>query len=143
MGCLSVFGGFSGLRLPETLHHRLPQTLEEGEEFGKDWTMQDCCRCIPIRYKLLTHNNISKAATNFNLLPRPDTSHRNSYENIDAGVNAEVEQNKLPGSPNASERIPLGVTRQRRNSMKYLVRQSNSVNTQKTTEGTMQLTYWF
>lgn len=49
MGCLSVFGGFTGLRLPETLHHRLPQTLEEGEEFGKDWTMQDCCRCIPIK----------------------------------------------------------------------------------------------
>lgn len=49
MGCLSVFGGFTGLRLPETLHHRLPQTLEEGEQFGKDWTMQDCCRCIPIR----------------------------------------------------------------------------------------------
>lgn len=49
MGCLSVFGGFTGLRLPETLHHRLPQTLEEGEEFGKDWTMEDCCRCIPLR----------------------------------------------------------------------------------------------
>lgn len=49
MGCLSVFGGFTGLRLPETLHHRLPQTLEEGEQFGKDWTMKDCFRCIPIR----------------------------------------------------------------------------------------------
>lgn len=49
MGILSVFGGFTGLRLPETLHHRLPQTLEEGEEFGKNWNMDDCCRCIPIR----------------------------------------------------------------------------------------------
>lgn len=50
MGCISVVGGFCGLRLPETLHHRLPQTLEEGEEFGKDWKFEDCLRCIPIKY---------------------------------------------------------------------------------------------
>lgn len=49
MGILSVFGGFCGLRLPETLHHRLPQTLEEGEEFGKDFQCTDCLRCIPLR----------------------------------------------------------------------------------------------
>ncbi|XP_039278753.1 carcinine transporter [Nilaparvata lugens] len=47
MGCVSVIGGVTGLRLPETLHHRLPQTLEEGEEFGKDWTITDCLQCIP------------------------------------------------------------------------------------------------
>lgn len=47
MGCLSVFGGFTGLRLPETLNQRLPQTLEEGELFGKDWTMMDCLKCPP------------------------------------------------------------------------------------------------
>lgn len=50
MGIISVVGGLSGLRLPETLHHRLPQTVEEGEAFGKDFTMEDCCRCIPLRY---------------------------------------------------------------------------------------------
>lgn len=49
MGSISVIGGISGLRLPETLHHRLPQTVEEGEEFGKNFTMEDCLRCIPIR----------------------------------------------------------------------------------------------
>lgn len=49
MGCLSIIGGFTSLRLPETLHHKLPQTLEEGEEFGKNWQMHDCCRC-PEKY---------------------------------------------------------------------------------------------
>lgn len=49
MGFMSVIGGITGLRLPETLHYRLPQTVEEGEEFGKGWTMEDCCRCVPLR----------------------------------------------------------------------------------------------
>lgn len=31
MGVVIIAGGFTGLRLPETLHHRLPQTLEEGK----------------------------------------------------------------------------------------------------------------
>ena len=31
MGVVIIAGGFTGLRLPETLHYRLPQTLEEGE----------------------------------------------------------------------------------------------------------------
>lgn len=49
MGTISVFGGLIGLRLPETLHHRLPQTLEEGEEFGKNFAWQDCIRCVPLK----------------------------------------------------------------------------------------------
>lgn len=49
MGVISVLGGLTGLRLPETLHYRLPQTVEEGEEFGKDFSMKDCLRCIPIQ----------------------------------------------------------------------------------------------
>lgn len=56
MGCVSVVGGFTGLRLPETLHHRLPQTLEEGELFGKDWTFDECLRCVPIKYHTETNN---------------------------------------------------------------------------------------
>lgn len=51
LGVVSVIGGLSGLRLPETLHHRLPQTVEEGELFGKDWTCADCFRCVPIKYE--------------------------------------------------------------------------------------------
>lgn len=50
MGILSVIGGITGLRLPETLHYKLPQTVEEGEEFGKNWTMTDCLNCIPKKY---------------------------------------------------------------------------------------------
>lgn len=49
MGILSVIGGITGLRLPETLHYKLPQSVEEGEEFGKNWTMADCITCIPKR----------------------------------------------------------------------------------------------
>jgi len=49
MGVVSVIGGVSGLRLPETLHHRLPQTVEEGELFGADWNLQQCLQCIPKR----------------------------------------------------------------------------------------------
>ncbi|CAG9099055.1 unnamed protein product [Plutella xylostella] len=45
MGAVSVVGGLTALRLPETLHCPLPQTAEEGELFGKDWTYKDCCVC--------------------------------------------------------------------------------------------------
>lgn len=52
LGAISIIGGLSGLRLPETLHHRLPQTVEEGELFGKNWTCADCIRCVPTKYAL-------------------------------------------------------------------------------------------
>ncbi|KAK7575827.1 hypothetical protein V9T40_012113 [Parthenolecanium corni] len=45
MGLISIIGAFTALRLPETLHHNLPQTIEEGEQFGKEWTFADCLSC--------------------------------------------------------------------------------------------------
>ncbi|XP_026326759.1 carcinine transporter [Hyposmocoma kahamanoa] len=45
MGAVSVVGGITALRLPETLNCPMPQTAEEGEEFGKDWTYKDCFVC--------------------------------------------------------------------------------------------------
>lgn len=49
MGFISIIGAFTALRLPETLHHNLPQTVEEGEAFGKDWSFADCFSC-PQKY---------------------------------------------------------------------------------------------
>ncbi|KAK4879042.1 hypothetical protein RN001_007188 [Aquatica leii] len=51
MGIIAIVGGLLGLRLPETLHYRLPQTLEDGEAFGKNFTCEDCYRCIPLRFE--------------------------------------------------------------------------------------------
>lgn len=50
MGIVSVIGGLSALRLPETLHYPLPQTTEEGENFGKDWTYAQCFTCGGQKY---------------------------------------------------------------------------------------------
>ena len=49
MGSLLVVGGIFALFLPETLHQHLPQTLEEGESFGKNMTFEDYCNCCPRR----------------------------------------------------------------------------------------------
>lgn len=77
---------------------------------------------------------------------RPQQSQAASYENID-NLRPEMELHTLgstlmePDGTSESERIPLDA-RQRRQSMKRLVRQASTVNTQKA-EGAMKLTYWF
>uniref|UniRef100_A0A0P5NDD0 Organic cation transporter protein n=2 Tax=Daphnia magna TaxID=35525 RepID=A0A0P5NDD0_9CRUS len=52
MGAFSIAGGIVTLKLPETLGAKLPQTLEEGEDFGKDFkgwahTIQQISRILP------------------------------------------------------------------------------------------------
>lgn len=78
---------------------------------------------------------------------RPDTSRNESYEDIDV-IQRDMELNMMgssimqPDGMKESEKTPLDA-RHRRPSMRQLVRQASTVNTQRTTEGTMQLTYWF
>lgn len=126
MGVVVIAGGFTGLRLPETLHHRLPQTLEEGEEFGKNWEMKDCMRCIPID---------------------PELSTGGSYEDLsrDDEVNIEMNQPISFKSASVDDKTPLEGRRvARRQTMKKLARQQSVMDTQKTGDlGSMQLTYWF
>ncbi|XP_023163889.2 carcinine transporter [Drosophila hydei] len=139
MGFVSMLGGLTGLRLPETLHYRLPQTIEEGEEFGKDWQLKDCFQCKP----------------------QPDVhSPPASYENLDvlggsstnaSDVELELKDSRRQGQlPRINERTPLDISdsnsgsagRQHRASMKRLVRQMSVMDTQRSHDGTMQLTHW-
>ncbi|KZC07145.1 Organic cation transporter 1, partial [Dufourea novaeangliae] len=120
LGCVSVIGGLSGLRLPETLHHRLPQTVEEGELFGKDWTCADCFRCVPIKP--------SSAAA--------------SYEDLSARET--VEMHEVPEPPvTVPQRLLEEQQRPSGASVRRLVRQSSVMDTQRDSDGSIKMTYWF
>ncbi|XP_060803022.1 carcinine transporter [Amyelois transitella] len=112
MGAVSVVGGLTALRLPETLHTPLPQTAEEGEEFGKDWNYADCFVCDGQR-------QISDA---------------DSYENLD-----QLELTQAPLVNDETQEVP----NIRRPSMRKLVRQSSTVETQRDIDGNINMTYWF
>ncbi|CAH1118037.1 unnamed protein product [Phaedon cochleariae] len=112
MGVISILGGLTGLRLPETLHHKLPQTVEEGEAFGRDFNLTDCLRCIPLR---------------------PETSVVSSYEDLEL----------TPVKVTPHEETPFEPKMPRRSTMRKLVRQQSTMDTQRGSNGTMQMTYWF
>ncbi|KAL1512614.1 hypothetical protein ABEB36_002177 [Hypothenemus hampei] len=114
MGLISIFGGLCGLRLPETLHHRLPQTLEEGEEFGKHFTWSDFLQCTP---------------------KQPSTSTTSSYEDLEMAT-------VMPSEEENAEESNFETAR-RRISLKRLMRQQSVMDTQKSVDGTMNMTYWF
>ncbi|XP_014370134.2 carcinine transporter isoform X1 [Papilio machaon] len=113
MGAVSVVGGLTALRLPETLHTSLPQTAEEGEEFGKDWTYADCFKCGGQR----------------------PVAEAESYENLD--------QLELTQPPTEMDDELSEMPNIRRSSMRKLVRQASIVETQRDLDGNMKMTYWF
>ncbi|XP_071635375.1 carcinine transporter isoform X2 [Temnothorax longispinosus] len=118
LGVISVIGGLSGLRLPETLHHRLPQTVEEGELFGKDWTCADCIRCVPTKP--------SSIATSYEDLSTRETVEMQEVPEMRV-TSSILEENQRPSVA----------------SVRRLVRQSSVMDTQRDSDGTMKMTYWF
>ncbi|GAB1863465.1 Organic cation transporter 1 [Camponotus japonicus] len=58
MGSLSLAGAFTSVFLPETLNIHLPQTIEEGEQFGADFKLWSCptipkkgkSEAVPLKY---------------------------------------------------------------------------------------------
>uniref|UniRef100_A0A1A9VI56 Major facilitator superfamily (MFS) profile domain-containing protein n=1 Tax=Glossina austeni TaxID=7395 RepID=A0A1A9VI56_GLOAU len=133
MGFVSVLGGFTSLRLPETLHHRLPQTIDEGEEFGKDWSFNECCSCkaepqVP-----------SQTASYENLDVLEDNA--TSDVELEMKASSSISRRSRPKSV-IDERTPLDNRRPQRLSKKRLVRQMSVMDTQKTEDGIMQLTHW-
>lgn len=134
MGCLVTASGFTALRLPETLHQRLPQTLEEGEEFGKDWSMNDCMRCDPGE-----PSTGSTSGSSYEAFAREDD---------DVKIEMKNQRVKFRTTSSSSEKIPLesGSMKRfkRRQTMRKLNRQQSCMDTQKSGDlGAMQLTYWF
>ncbi|KAG1706156.1 Carcinine transporter [Nymphon striatum] len=51
IGALTITAGFLCAFLPETLHQSMPETLQDAEEFGKNMTLKDYLRCIPLKRK--------------------------------------------------------------------------------------------
>ena len=97
----------------------------KGEEFGKNWSMEDCMRCIPLD---------------------PELSSGGSYEDLSRDDEVNIEMNQpMSFRSNVDEKTPLeGKRVPRRQTMRKLARQQSVMDTQKTGDlGSMQLTYWF
>lgn len=45
LGSVELVAAVGTLMLPEPFVQQLPQTLEDGEEYGKHWSLKDCFRC--------------------------------------------------------------------------------------------------
>lgn len=67
-----------------------------------------------------------------------------SYEDLDNIVqNTSDTTLELKSNNSENDETQLDIMKRRRQSMKRLVRQSSTVDTQKTGDGSIQLTYWF
>uniref|UniRef100_A0A8D9BIE8 Organic cation transporter 1 n=1 Tax=Cacopsylla melanoneura TaxID=428564 RepID=A0A8D9BIE8_9HEMI len=127
MGIISVFGGLTGLRLPETLHQKLPQTVEEGEEFGKDWSIKELLHCIP---------------------PGRPSSVEGSYEDLSQKDEADEVIEMLPQRQPSEKDFLSRKSRQPSdkdllNRRSRLVRQQSTMETPVDNSGVVKMTYWF
>ncbi|XP_076057960.1 carcinine transporter [Oratosquilla oratoria] len=127
MGIISVFGGFAALRLPETLQQKLPNTLAEGEEFGKDFQWSECLTCIP-----------STAAEEEEVSESEPLEEIVSMEDLDRSKSV----NGGPARPD--EMTPLQKTTSLKERRGMLMKQSSVIGTPIITDssGAMKLTFW-
>lgn len=122
MGIISAIGGIVGLRLPETLFKKLPQTMEEGEEFGKDFGIKECLQCFPTRPDdLIEMKN----------LPINGTT-----------ISDETTPLQCQGSANSPSATPLSSPRSR-SMRKILVHQMSSLELPVDKSGLVKLHYWY
>jgi hypothetical protein len=65
LGIVGVLGGITALFLPETLDKELPQTLQDGENFGKGQQFLDFPCCSKLVEFCLTLSKPSECTQNF------------------------------------------------------------------------------
>ena len=69
MGTLSAVGGIAALFLPETLWKHLPNTLEEGEEFGSKFKI---CSCPQEDLTLVCNDEVNEGEVRIFKIRNPD-----------------------------------------------------------------------
>ena len=103
----------------------MPQTIEECDIIGQNWTWRDYFRCVP---------------------EADESGDDYYYENDESGTNEIVELTEFDESDAELEKLHDRMQSgniNRKVSLKKLTRQSSVMDTQRSLDGTMKITYWF